>query len=416
MKVYWLLLLIPFENLFRTLGFNISVYSFPTFSILGSFFLLIILDRKKLKIIKAKRILYLLFSYLIFASLQIIFITDSFVIYSFFRALLSATLGFISLEIFEYIFSTYTYKQINKGLILGYLFIILFSVYEIFKGVHRVKATFTEPAHLGEYLVFIYIPWFLIQKSNIKKVTLSILLGSLFLIILLTFSTTTYIRLLLFIMSYMMFRDSIKAKMKIIFGVALLVTVIAFTVFYTENYAKSMIMYSIKTGTSLEDQSQSFIDRFSFWIMMFKIKEYAFDINSSNIFNILFGSGLGNESNLNEYVSETIYKKILSCKGETASKISNLWGKFYVYGGFFGLTIYFFLCFYIFRSIKNLKADSYEKSILFSIMLTTFLYQSIGNGYFHTLSNWFFMAYIFSKLASNNKKYTAPLKEWTVKK
>jgi hypothetical protein len=324
-------------------------------------------------------------------SFQLIFVQQNIIL--FLRILVSVFFGLIALETFEYIFSIFDEKQIDKGIFLGYLIIFLFSVYEISKGIYRIKSTFTEPAHLGEYIVFIYLPWFLLRKENIKKANKIFILSSLLLITLLTFSTTTYIRLILFFSSYMLFSVSLKNKIKILILTSLSIAIITFVVFSTENYAKGMINYSL-TATSLEEQSVSFVDRFSFWIMMARLGKYVTNVNT---FNILFGSGLGNESNLKYYLQSSIYEKILTAKGTTASKIPNLWGKIYVYGGFIGLLIYLLFYFSLFKDIKKTTIDPYKKSILYSITLSLFLYQSIGNGYFHSLTNWFFLAYIFSK-------------------
>ncbi|GEM_PF-2561277 len=391
------LLTIPIENIFWLLGFHINVQNISLFSMLALVSLVII--GKRLSISSSIRKI-LLFYFLCLLSIgQILFFNEaaSFQdISNTIRQLVSLTLGVVILVFLEYIFQTSNSSDIVKGMESGFWLIFTFSVFD-FVEQSRVKATYTEPSHLAIDLVLIYLPFFMYFRDHFSKRHYMLLMFCLFAVLILTYSTTGFLLLFIFIIFYILFEKSMKRRLLLLFLLiaSVLTSYVLFFVILPDNYLSKMVMGSIQMmvkGSNIWEMPLSLTDRLQFWIMISQISLSSL----IDLLMLFFGSGLGMEKRMADFMPQQLYYNIASIK--SGSMINSIAGKLFVYTGLTGLLLWFGIFFVFFKIITKQKGtlENRQFQLLMSVLSVVMVLCTFGSLSFQNVALWFWFAFIDS--------------------
>ncbi len=374
------LIALTFEGIFFFLGFPVQSLS-PFFLI--SFFLL---SCVKLQIYRLDPILKIILSviaylYLVTAVnvvLELVLrpnmINERFYYLS--RQSISISVGLIEYFAFFYIFyfnDNYSFRAVVMIIVL-YLFTS--SLVEVLL-LHRYRAQnlFSEPSHLAEFEAFICIPMvYLSIKSRVKQRVLLIMAA---ITVLLTFSTTGILRVILF---YIGIAFSDKEKRKRVIGlIIIIIGLLSFYISRQDNYMSNMIKMTIGALRNGQALTKSLTDRTAFF-------DY---INMAVRNRNYFGFGVGGEA------YETL---IASQKQLDIIKAEKMWGmsivsmpaKFLVYCGLFGLALFLgvYYCYFLRRSWNTCGP------IVFSVFFAIGVYMFVGLSSFSLPYFWFWAAYL----------------------
>jgi hypothetical protein len=213
-------------------------------------------------------------------------------------------------------------------LVWGFTPTLLLCGFQFFTGAYRVQGFSSEPSHLADMLVFVFFPAVaLIQVSRFKRIILvAIGLG----LLLLTFSTTGYLKALLAAFLYYLLRGQIASgllKSLIFLSLGMIVLNL-----FPDNYVFKILIFMIdmyeQTG---QFGTASFIDRFFGFIG---------PITQLSGVHGWLGYGFGGDSvYFDSLFSDSTASAIREAKGDVAS-ISSLQGKMIMYGGVLGYAIY----------------------------------------------------------------------------
>jgi len=309
-----------------------------------------------------------------------------------FRQITGLTLGIMTFFVLRIIFEKNpirSLKFIKYSLFIILLFILLFDI--ILNGkFYRLYGSFTEPSHLGQYLVFILLPCTLLLRiSPYKDKKLDIILGMLLVLIFLTFSLSTYIRLFLFLF-FCFLIGSFKEKFKYFMysTLALFVFIIIFSTIFKNSYVfiqASKNLEALLSGLFWEAATISLIDRVQFILLI------------KNFFNLglnsLWGSGLGFEKMfMHSLYPPNILDMILNVK-QVESYINSFWGKILVYCGLMGGFLFILILVFTIK-ISSKLFDAKYKKIIIAILLAIYIYAIFGLAPFQTMELWFWIAFV----------------------
>jgi len=308
---------------------------------------------------------------------------------SVFRQLVGLSISFTTFFVLREIFRYYPDKSLNWLVKVS----IIVSVISVFivdillnHRFFRVNATFIEPSHFGQFLVFILIPSILL--SNIPKTLKKIFIIIVGMLIFLTFSFTTYIRLFIFLFFLFLFHKSITQKIKFL-SISILLIILGLWAFL-EIFKDSYVTYQLKSAIetifitgSLETGTASLVDRIQ---LVFILKNFL-QLGVKSI----FGVGIGFEPlYFNVLYPENILNTIIQVK-QFASYLNSFWGKVISYTGIIGLSIFLYL---LKRTIKA-SAILKEKSFIVQASITAiYTYALIGLAPFQCIELWFWLAFL----------------------
>jgi len=125
---------------------------------------------------------------------------------NFFRAFSGLVIGLLLFISLREIFHRYDSLNWFKYLYYSYIILFVFFIYDLifnFQETFRIYASYTEPSHLGNDLALIYIPIFILYSEHMRKVQKLFIVLSLMVITILSFSATTYVKILLFFFLYL---------------------------------------------------------------------------------------------------------------------------------------------------------------------------------------------------------------------
>ncbi|SHH26943.1 hypothetical protein [Thermosipho atlanticus] len=404
-KKNWLLFLLPTGFLFLYLRkYNILIAQSFTLFHLFSIFYIPFFFAKGIKITSVSKILFIFYFYSIFITIinslfAIVFSPNLYDFVPIFRQVSGLTVGLSEYFLLRYIFLDLEKERVIDLIISSSLVIIIvFVILESFMTGNfiRIHGSFTEPSHLGVYLVFVILPAILISNYKIKKkVLLLFILG---ILIFLTFSFTTYFALFIFLM-YFSFFQSFRKSIK-----SILITIIIFSIFiaiikfyFSSSYIVYQVNRTIEAVFIKKDiyvGTISFIDRFSFFLIL---KNFHFNLNT------IFGYGLGMEYlNVAKILPQESLSKIIQVK-LFKNFLTSFWSKIIIYDGLIGIGMIFFL---IKKLLINLKRSENimtlkNKKIIKSVILGIFTYAFISLGPFQTTAIWFWIAYIDANLIAS---------------
>lgn len=389
MKLRQTVYALPFEGLLHSLGF--PVQSFSLIHLLIIPFYSSFLKKIELTILTKTLIIFLCYLFLvslIHLNINLICYQQYDSLYYFSRQLISLLFGVIFYVYIRKLFILYDEILIVKSILYTLLIIVFFAILDKLSGYSRIESTFSEPSHLGQYIVFIIIPLLYMYNYQLSKKLKLILWPLSIILLILTLSSTTFIRLFLFVGSIYLFKKKnfidIFILVSLIFGLGYFL-IILLPYLIGENYMNTMISLTIKGLNGEVALPLSVIDRMNFYFVIF---------NMHLNLHTLFGYGLGGDSiHYKEFLPENIYSQILSVKSIGYSTNSFL-GKIFIYSGLLGTSIFLIYIFLLFKNTKYLFDNSYKiKAILFAILV----YSTIGIGAYTMVVIWFWFALIDGK-------------------
>jgi hypothetical protein len=367
---YLAIILLPYDSLTYLLGFdaNSTSQTFPIVCLVSLIYVpLLCLKRFNLSsghnFLLIPAFLFLYFCQITFANIiienivNVEYINTNLRMASSIRQGASFFLGVMIFYTFYDIFKRFEINKVQLLLIVATIPTLLLCWHQIFMGEFRVQGFSTEPSHLADYIVWIFLPACFIADLK-KRLRFSLyLIGFGFLI--LTFSITGYLKLLSIVFFYFMLNKKISKK-----SVAILVILFLLGVFIIfnsgDNYVSIMINTIINAYNGDGDilAIASITDRFFGFIGPFGL------IDSPGG---LFGYGFGADSvYFSSMFSPQIVDVILATKGDLPS-LSSLQGKIFLYGGIFGYVIYLLFWYKSWRSAcKNNLARAIIPAIFFS--------------------------------------------------
>jgi hypothetical protein len=386
------LLFIPIENIGLTdYAQNLSL--FAIYSVLIIPFLLILYKFKRTSLFNIFLILIL---WMILSTIFNINIKSE-VPDNLFRAVSGLIIGFSTFVLLREIFFRSNIYRVFVWLKYSFIIILIFSIYDLmfnFSGRLRIYASYTEPSHLGNDLALIYLPMFLLYLRNMSRIEKIFFFVSGMILAILTFSATTYVKILLFILFYLLFGPKNIASILSFIFLAISISGISLIFFYIypDNYFVRILNITLdRFGTGIEELPVTLLDRISFWIFLFNIKNI--DISMDNFTMFVFGGGLGNDSTFVKFLPHVVEEKIISVKG-FSSYITSFLGRIFSYGGIVGLILYLEFILSVLRKIKYISFDHRERGIYTSWLIVLFLSTSFGLGPFQSIALWFLPAYV----------------------
>jgi hypothetical protein len=340
-----LLLFIPIENI----GFIKYAQTFSLFSIFSVFlipFFLIFFKFKKSILLNT---FLVLIAWLLFSTIfNIIFRSE--IQNNLLRSSIGLTIGFFIFVLLREIFYRSSEHSTFLWLKYSYVIILIFFLYDlIFKFPERLRiyASYTEPSHLGTDIALIYFPIFILCSNFMNRIEKVFLFFSLFIIVILTFSATTILKITFFILLFYLFTiRNFKYIVCVISPIITIFIVLIFVLFkiFPNNYLVYMLKYTIENiEKGYEYLPVSFTDRFSFWIFLLNLKN--FELSIELLIKFLMGGGLGEELLLLTFLPINVRDQIVSVK-TFSNYITSFLGRILSYGGIIGLMLYFAFCFF----------------------------------------------------------------------
>jgi hypothetical protein len=261
---------------------------------------------------------------------------------------------------------------------------VLFEMrYFFIDSEYRIKAYFSEPSILAEYLVLILLAsvyvYYKSGYNHISKKTLFIFSIVALLVIILTSSGTGLIKLVLFFIGILLFENNSKNKI-ILLSIGLFTGALIAIYFLTRenNYLVNVVSVSKDSSES----AASFVDRY-----------YSFIGPISSLFKSLVavGYGFGGDSiYYNDFYPKNLIEIVQSVKTQEFGIVS-FWGKILVFSGFPGLFIWGMIIGQVIKTVRN------NRRILLSVapvLLSIYLSDFIAAGAFLFIHHWFWMAFI----------------------
>lgn len=382
MKTAALLIFIPFEGLLHAMGLPLQSFSLIIFFAISSLFKWL----EKVKITKISSYLIYLITYLVAVSIINLYINIE-LFYSFLRQLSSLLFGITLFFFFRYIIMNTSEKILVRYMMLGYYIVTVFSIFDIVQNNFRVQSLFSEPSHLGQYLVFLILPSLVLFKKHFSRWEYLIIFSLLMLQLMLTYSTTAMIKIILIIIGVLFFTKKITFLSKLMmFAITLL---LLFSLFYYINYINDnnyMSMMLNATMSALEGGRipLSILDRASFWVILYYIQPSI---------HMFFGYGIGGDAiNYMNIFPENIAMQIMTVK-QFGFTINSFFGKLLVYGGIFAILLYFVVFYKAYKALSKQPQYEFLKAVLFAI----FCYETMGMGVYTMVEIWFWLAFIDAK-------------------
>lgn len=257
------------------------------------------------------------------------------------------------------IFKSIKFNRVELIIIIATIPTLLLCSYQFFIGEFRIQGFSTEPSHLADYLVWIFLPTCF--TANLKKRLKLILyiIGLVFLF--LTFSTTGYLKLLSIIFFYSILNNKLSIK-QLLYILTFISLLIAFLIFFAgDNYVLIMVNMILKAYNGDGDilAIASITDRFFGFIGPF---------NLMDSFGGLMGYGFGADSvYFSSMFSPDVADVILLTKGDLPA-LSSLQGKMLLYGGVFG---YFYYLLFWYKSWKSSGKNNLARVIIPAIFFSS---------------------------------------------
>lgn len=387
-----LLLLLQFEILYKI---GLPVQRLNLFNIIAVFLLLNLkyIKRSPLFILLLFFCLYSLFITLFNIYIYIVFyykILDKEIMLGILRQLAGLFVGISTYLSIREIFRSGRFSFLKYSVASILLILISVLVFDVIleHKFFRIEATFTEPSHLGQFLVFVVLPSILLVRRQVPRYVLLFLVLTL---IFMTFSFTTYVRFIIFLLYLFLFSERFLHKFKIMI-IILLITTIGFALFFL-TFPNSYVVYQVEKNiqaiffmNSIEHATASLIDRMQ---ILFIILNFA-----SLGLNSIIGIGLGFERlYMTVIYPEDVLNTVLSAK-QFPSYINSFWGKIILYNGVIGFLIFLYVLYISFRVLRQYCKAKNEIYIIRSTLFAIYTYALIGLAPFQSTELWFWLAFI----------------------
>jgi hypothetical protein len=245
-----------------------------------------------------------------------------------FRQAVSMTLGIATLAMFQSTIRNLGLARCMRYAVFGSLPTITVALMQIGRGEFRVQGLSSEPAQFADVLVFALIPAVFLGGFS-RRVRVPLLIFSAFLL-LLTFSSTGYMKALFAIGAYAISRGRFVSGVVIASGVTALVALFLFL--NPDNYVFTVLNLLYK---GIEDGSYmripTFVDRFY---------GLAGPLSLAATSHGLFGFGFGGDTvYFPRLFTRDIAEIILSVKAGVPA-LTSMQGKLLMYGGVVGYSIF----------------------------------------------------------------------------
>jgi len=176
---------------------------------------------------------------------------------------------------------------------------------------------------------------------------------------------------------------------------SVLTSYVLFFVILPDNYLSKMVMGSIQMmvkGSNIWEMPLSLTDRLQFWIMISQISLSSL----IDLLMLFFGSGLGMEKRMADFMPQQLYYNIASIK--SGSMINSIAGKLFVYTGLTGLLLWFGIFFVFFKIITKQKGtlENRQFQLLMSVLSVVMVLCTFGSLSFQNVALWFWFAFIDS--------------------
>jgi hypothetical protein len=389
-----LLLLLPIE-FFPLIAAKHSA-SLPPISLLASFLALTFLPFNKsyfipFSCISALNLLYLVILYF-----------SGYELWAPLRQTIAFTIGFLFfLTCLKYI----NRQNIQKCLSiinLTFLIIVPFSLLTLQLDPFRLKSTFTEPAHFGDYIALVLLPCLFIQYKimNRKYFYGLILLATILLI--LTFSTLSIARLIILLTSFMILFFNWKLFAGFLFFLSGI-----FSLFFIlpENHVQYGLerVYEVIQSRSLSYNFPSLVDRV--YPVIYSVKTL--------MKGYVFGLGPGSDWLFRTTVFDEVFLNTVLPYKSSTSIMNSFMGKMILYWGILPLL---FLGFWLKRIFKKADLSCFQDRCFLAIISSTIMNSFFGIGNFTFPYFWFWIGistvyffkkpmYTFGKTTGKQKKY-----------
>jgi len=145
-------------------------------------------------------------------------------------------------------------------------------------------------------------------------------------------------------------------------------------------------------GSNIWEMPLSLTDRLQFWIMISQISLSSL----IDLLMLFFGSGLGMEKRMADFMPKQLYYNIASIK--SGSMINSVAGKLFIYTGLIGLLLWFGIFFVFFKTVTKQKSTLGNRKfqLLASVLSVVMVFCTFGSISFQNVALWFWFAFIDS--------------------
>jgi hypothetical protein len=238
---------------------------------------------------------------------------------------------------------------------------------------------------LAQYLSFIVLPALMVFGKYLNKRKKIVVILLITVQLLLTWSATGIIRVILLFVAILIFSKKMTTMAKILVVIALCVfgylLIAGLSSFLRGTYLSNMIMATVASLRRGQDIPISFIDRA---VLLFLLENFSMNWQS------VFGYGFGGEGIYHDRLLPADIVRQIAANKRFGFSINSLLAKFLVYGGIIGVVLYFITIYNAMRESDKLSEGGILKGIIFS----TFLFEFIGMAAFSMTEIWFWLAYV----------------------
>ena len=292
-------------------------------------------------------------------------------------------------------------KRLGKEKVLRYcilsiipiaLFVVIELPYYINYSEYRIKSYFSEPSHLADFLVQMFLgAVFVYSKLNNKVLSNRVLFFLILIalsIMVCTSSGTGFIKLFLFIIGILIFEKSKLLRLGII--IITLMLLVAGVYYFINNENNYLVKMVVASSGESADKTASYVDRY-----------YSFIAPISSIFksNVAVGYGLGGDNiYYSSFYPQELIEIVQSVKLQEFGIVS-FWGKILVFTGLPGLLLWGMIIYQLKIAVRKNTLIRNVFPVLFSIYIANFL----GSGAFLFVQHWFWMAFIDTENISDKE-------------
>lgn len=374
------LVLIPFEGVLFRLGFPVQSFSLTLLMMIATFHKW----NNRINITPVLKLIIALLGYLILIS-SINLVLEPQLLPYLTRQLVSFLMGIALFVFLRFTFLRLTDDQIITYIVYGFYIVSIFSVLDLARGYIRIRSLYSEPSYLAQYLSLIIFPALMVFGQHLQRKRKGILVLLMATQLLLTWSTTGIVRIVMVIASVLIFSKDISIWTKSLIVFALCALGYLANVFlnraFEGNYVSMMIATTVGLLRAGQTAPISFVDRAIFVFVL---------TNLSLSWRSILGYGFGGEGIYHDKILTKDVAELIAANKQFGFSINSLWAKFLVYGGIIGIAIYIAVVMNAMRESDRLEKGSILKGVIFSI----FLSESIGMAAFNITEIWFWLAYV----------------------
>lgn len=282
-----------------------------------------------------------------------------------------------------YIFLYWDWKTIHRvfhAMMFSFVPVAFFFTFDFFSKPFRLKGTFTEPAHLGDYLTLLMIPSLIMLFHLEKKNKYLAFLIAIFVLALGTFSTLTLMRLIVFAIAFLLFHFSLKIFSLFLFVFSSIVCLFLLSGTNHVQYGLEKSFELFTTG-DLPFSFPSLVDRVYPNIYAFKLMGKGF----------LLGLGPGSDWYAKEIVFDDRYLNLILPYKSSTSIANSLIAKLIIYWGFIPIIALFS---WVWKIKNKFRGGNPCDRIVCSIALGISLNSFFGLGNFSFPYFWFWIGVV----------------------